>query len=72
MAKDVYAMTDAAEELGVPRRTVYFWLSKGLVPTVRLSENRVVMTGQQMRLVRAVLKSEGRKGILSGLCIAAN
>lgn len=64
--KKVYTITQAAEVLGVPRRTLYSYIKAGYVPVEQVSSNRIVMLPEHVCKTREVLDQQGRKGVRSG------
>lgn len=67
----VLTISQAAALCGIPRRTFYGYVRRGLVPTVVLSKTREVMTSGQVQVVQRVLSAEGRGGVLGGRCVDA-
>ena len=68
--KDILTVTQAAKELGIPRRSMYSYLERDLLPFKRLSEKRIVLTREQVNQIAEVLENEGRQGIRKGFCLA--
>ena len=67
--KRVYTVTQAAQELGLARRTAYNYLRGGLLPHEKLSEGRTVMTREHVDRVAAVLERHGSQGVRAGRCL---
>ena len=65
--RQVYSIEQAAEDLDLPRRSLYNYVQAGLVPVEPLSENRVVILRKQFKIIREVLTNHGREGIRRGL-----
>lgn len=61
------SLTQAARELGLSFSTIYSWHSRGYIPSVPVGENRVAITSNTFRRLRAVLEAEGQAGVRDGL-----
>lgn len=67
--KRIYTISQAAEALGVPRRTLYSYIKAGYVPVEKVASNRFVMLPEHVCKTRDVLDRQGRKGIRSGVAV---
>jgi predicted site-specific integrase-resolvase len=67
----IHSLPQAAEALGVNYVALWRWAKAGRVPTVEVGRNRLGITDDDLRTLRAVLEVEGREGVLDGLLSAA-
>lgn len=70
MDRQIFTVEQAAETLGIPRRTMYQWLKRGLLPYFALTENRTLLTLEHVERISSVLENDGRHGVLQGACVA--
>lgn len=67
----LYSLSEAAEQLGIPRRSLYNYWQRGLIPCVD-REGVARITAAQIKLIKAVLTAYGRRGIRDGVIFAAS
>ena len=48
----IYNMTELADELGVPRQTIYYWIDKGWVTPKRDYRDYPVFTEDDLKNIR--------------------
>lgn len=67
--KNIFTIEQAAEYIGLPRRTMYYYVKAKLIPVEKISANRVVMLREQVLRVKNTLLEHGRKGIQDALAL---
>ena len=67
--KEVFSIEQAAEIIGIPRRSFYHYVNAGLIPVERVTPKRSVMLHEQVKHVKNVLYKYGRKGLRRGLAV---
>lgn len=67
--KSVFTIEQAAAKIGLPRRTMYNYVTAGVIPVVKVTSKRKVMLLWQVEHVQAVLDRFGREGLRQGKAI---